>query len=85
MEFEAETDKLAKAASDKGLLIELGFLGYRKFILGKDVSDRQISDARLAFFAGAQHLYGSIMGILEEGEEATEADLLSAWRRSTRS
>jgi hypothetical protein len=30
---------------------------------------------RNAFFAGAQHVFGSIMQMLEPGEEATEKDL----------
>ena len=74
-EFDAEIAKLAKAATDKGLLVALGFLGFRRFFLGKDATDRQVADAQRAFYAGAQHLYGSIMGILEEGAEPTENDL----------
>jgi hypothetical protein len=30
---------------------------------------------RWVFFAGAQHLFGSIMGIMDPGEEPTDADL----------
>jgi hypothetical protein len=32
-------------------------------------------ELRMAFFGGAQHLFGSIMGILDPGEEPTEQDM----------
>ena len=35
----------------------------------------QIDEMRNAFFAGAQHLFASIMGILDPEAEVTEADL----------
>jgi hypothetical protein len=74
-EFQAEVDRLAKMAVDAGKLIELGFLSYRKYVLGKDSTDAQVKAARTAFFTGAQHLYGSIMGVLEEGTEPTDKDM----------
>lgn len=60
---------------DKGLLIEAGFVGYMAAVHPRGVSEMQFSETRLAFFAGAQHLFGSIMQILEPGSEPTEADL----------
>jgi hypothetical protein len=35
----------------------------------------QLEECKLAFFAGAQHLFGSLMTVVDPGEEPTEADL----------
>lgn len=35
----------------------------------------QIACMREAFYAGAQHLFGSIMGFLDPGDESTDRDL----------
>ena len=40
-----------------------------------DAGKQQLESMKEAFFAGAQHLFASIMGILEDGEEPTPADL----------
>ena len=74
-DFDREVDKLAKLATDKGLIIEAGFIGYRKFVMEADAGPFQVLETRRAFFAGAQHLFGSIMGILDPGSEPTDADL----------
>ena len=73
-EFQAEIDRLAKMATDAGRLVELGFLSFRQHMMKKDATDAQITAMRLAFFCGAQHLFGSIMGILDPGEEPTSKD-----------
>lgn len=67
-------NEYAKAANDKGLLIEAGWLSLKALWLHPDSPPDQVDMARHAFFAGAQHLFGSIMGILDPGEEPTEAD-----------
>jgi hypothetical protein len=67
-------NQFAKAASDKGLLIEAGWQALKAVWLHPDSPPEQVDQARQAFFAGAQHLFGSIMGILDPGEEPTEAD-----------
>ena len=35
----------------------------------------QLHEMRLAFFAGAQHLFASIMSVLDPGSEPTDADM----------
>lgn len=35
----------------------------------------QLREMRQAFFAGSQHLFGSIMSFLNSGEEPTDANL----------
>jgi hypothetical protein len=71
----AAADIYAKAAADKGLLIEAGWLGLKAVWLHPETPPSQEAELRQAFFAGAQHLYGSIMGMLDPGEEPTDADL----------
>ena len=66
---------IAKGASDKGLLIEAGWLAMAASSYPNGMTADQRDQLRTAFFAGAQHLFGAIMGILDPGEEATEADL----------
>ena len=41
----------------------------------KDAPAVQLREMQLAFMAGAEHLFSSIMGILDPGEEPTDADL----------
>lgn len=48
---------------------------YEPLVLSPDAPEVQRSECRIAFFAGAQHLFGSIMGILELEAEPTENDL----------
>lgn len=60
---------------DKGKLIEAGWVGLRLSAVPEDAGKTQLEEMRTAFFAGAQHLFGSIMGILDDDREPTEADL----------
>jgi hypothetical protein len=68
-------DKLTREATDAGKIIELGWLSYLAVVIPADAGDVQVSESRLAFFAGAQHLFSSIMNILDPGTEPTEQDL----------
>ena len=71
-----DIEKLTKDLTDKGLLIEAGFVALRHMAIVKDATDEQVDEMRSAFFAGAQHLFASIMSILDPGdEEPTENDL----------
>lgn len=68
-------NRVTKDASDQGRLIEVGWLSLRAMAIPDNASDIQVREMRKAFFAGAQHLYASIMGILDPGQEPTEADM----------
>lgn len=70
-----EVDKLCMELADRGKLIEAGFLSLRLTTIPSDAPEIQIREMRSAFFAGAQHLFGSIMGLLEGGDDATEGDI----------
>lgn len=60
---------------DKGKLIEAGFVGLRLAAIPEDAGKTQLEEMRNAFFAGAQHLFSSIMDIMDDDHEPTAADL----------
>jgi hypothetical protein len=68
-------DKLTQEMVDRGLLIESGWVALRLMTLPKDTPQAQLDDMRNAFFAGAQHLFGSIMSMLDPEDEPTDSDL----------
>jgi hypothetical protein len=68
-------ERLSRELTDKGKLIEAGFIGLRLAAIPLDAPATQIEEMRNAFFAGAQHLFSSIMTILEPDAEPTEKDL----------
>lgn len=73
--IDAIVDAACKEFVAKGRLIEAGWIGMRLTVIAKDAPQAQLDEMRMAFFAGAQHLFGSIMGILDPGEEPSHADL----------
>jgi len=74
-ELDAATQALTRKLADQGRLIEAGWVALRAMAVPKDAPQVQLDEMRQAFFAGAQHLFGSIMTIMEEGAEPTEKDL----------
>lgn len=60
---------------DQGKLIEAGWVGLRIAAIPLDAPKTQLEEMRNAFFAGARHLFTSIMTILEPGDEPTDVDL----------
>lgn len=68
-------DAITKDASNKGKLIEAGWLALVATTFPKDVSAVQYKEMRSAFFAGAHHLFASIMNVLDEDAEPTADDL----------
>lgn len=67
--------RLERELVDKGQLIEAGWVGLRIAAIAPDAGKVQLEEMRNAFFAGAQHLFSSIMGIMSDGQEITQADL----------
>jgi hypothetical protein len=68
-------ENLTKEFTDKGKIIEAGWLSLRYASIASNAPTIQIKEMRMAFFAGAQHLFGSIMSILDPGLEPTDVDL----------
>lgn len=71
----AYLERLTKELVDQGKLIEAGWIGLRLAAIHDDAPPMQLEEMRMAFFAGAQHLFGSVMSFLEDGEEPTDNDL----------
>lgn len=67
--------ELAKVATDKGQILELGWIAMLHYVVPKEAAETQVSEMRKAFFMGAEHLFASIMSILDPGAEPTEKDL----------
>lgn len=74
-DFSKIVDGFTKKFTDDGKLIEAGWQAYRMLSLPPNAPEIQVKECRLAYFFGAQHLFASIMGVLDEGSEPTEADL----------
>lgn len=68
-------EALTRRLADDGKLIEAGWVALRLSAIPLDASAVQLSEMRLAFMSGAQHLFASIMGMLDPGSDETPADL----------
>jgi hypothetical protein len=66
--------KLTRELIDRGKLVEAGWATMRVLVLPKDVSSTQVSEMRKAFFMGAEHVFTSIMTMLEMDREPTPLD-----------
>lgn len=73
--YEIAMEQLQRELANRGQLIEAGWVGLRQAWIPADAPPHQVQDLRWAFMAGAQHLFASIMTILDPGEKETEGDL----------
>lgn len=82
---------VTKGLADEGKLIESGFNVLRELMIPSNASEEQVTDMRIAYMAGAQHLWGSIMISLDPGTKETPGDLermdkihaeLESWRQT---
>lgn len=71
----AHLQRLERELVDKGKLIEAGWIGLRLAAVPDNASAVQLEEMRNAFFAGAQHLFSSMMSIMEPGSEPTANDI----------
>jgi hypothetical protein len=71
----AYLERLTRELADEGKLVESGWVSLRLMAIPENASALQLEEMRNAFFAGAQHVFGSMMAMFDEGEEATEADM----------
>lgn len=69
-------DALLRELSDRGQIVEGGWRAYEILTL-KDASEIQRSECRKAYFFGAEHVFMSMMGMLDSGPgtEPTELEL----------
>lgn len=68
-------EDLSRRLADEGKLIEAGWVAMRITMIPLDAPAVHLQEMRLVYMAGAQHLFASIMMILEPGTEATDADM----------
>jgi len=68
-------DDVTRQLTDEGKLIEAGWQGMRHMSIKDGAPEIQLVEMRVAFFAGAQHLFGSMMGVMEPGAEPTQKDM----------
>ena len=73
--IEAAASALTQKLMDDGKLIEAGFAAFARAVIPNDAPAIQRSEMRIAFVAGAEHVFSSIMNVLEEGEDPTANDL----------
>jgi hypothetical protein len=69
------TVALTRKLMDEGNLIEAGFAIFAASVIPKDAPQVQRDEMLLAFMAGAQHVFASIVTALDPGDDATDADL----------
>lgn len=70
-------DGVTRAAADGGSLIELGWAAHcAVFPISVQCQPMMMQQLKTAYYAGAQHLYASIMGAaLDPGRDETDGDL----------
>lgn len=71
-------DELIKRLVDQGKLVEAAFPGLRLGdtpLVPASATADEIENAKLIFMAGAQHVWASLMNILDPGDEPTPQDM----------
>lgn len=68
-------ETLSRRLADEGKLIEAGWVAMRLHAVPLNAPAIQLDNMRMAFMGGAQHLFFSIMTILDPGSEPTDADM----------
>lgn len=71
----AYLERLTRQLADDGRLLEAGWISLRLAAIPLDAPAIQLDEMHKAYMAGAQHLYASIMGFLDAGEEPTDDDM----------
>lgn len=68
-------EQTMRRLADEGKLVEAGWLGLRLAVGLENAPADQLREMRLAFLGGAQHLFSSVMTVLDPTSEPTDADL----------
>ena len=74
-DLQAAARKLTDDLADVGKIIVGGWEGFRLMVIPKGAPPVQVHEMRMAFFAGAQHLFSSIMAAMDSDREPTPRDL----------
>lgn len=68
-------DDVTAQLTEEGRLIEAGWRGLRALAIRPDAPPIQLEEMRMSFFAGAQHLFGSLFSIVGKGSMPNEDEL----------
>lgn len=68
-------ERLTTKLADEGKLIEAGWVAMRLTAIPLNAPANQLHEMRLAFMAWAQHLFASILGILDPEPTETPDDM----------
>jgi hypothetical protein len=68
-------EQLTKQLANDGKLIEAGWVALRLQAIPPNAPAIQLHEMRLAFMAGAQHLFASMVWMLDSGLEETPDDM----------
>jgi hypothetical protein len=68
-------ERLTKQLANEGKLIEAGWVAMRLAAIPDNAPAIQLQEMRLAYMAGAQHLFASMIAILDDDREPTDADM----------
>jgi hypothetical protein len=71
----AHLEHLTRKLADEGKLIEAGWVAMRLQAIPLNAPAGQLHEMRLAFMAGAQHLFASMMGMLDPEPTETPDDM----------
>jgi len=74
-EIRAAAGRVTIKLADEGRLIEAGWQALRAMAIKPNATEVQLKEMRFAFFAGAQHLFGSLSTIVGKRDTPTAADL----------
>jgi len=66
---------LTNQLAEQGRIIEGGWTGFAFLVLNRGLDPIKAMELRKAFYAGALHLFSSIMVMLDPGAEPSEKDL----------
>lgn len=66
---------MAKELLNQCKIVEGGFSGYKTHIFPSGLPPFQEEELRNAFFAGAQHLYGTMMAVFSEAGDPSDEDM----------
>jgi len=80
-EITAAIDEVTKKLVAEGKLIEAGFAAYIVVTWGTDalpaMTNTQLGMLRTAYFSGAQHLFASMMSMMDPGDDEPTGDDLA--------
>jgi hypothetical protein len=68
-------EEMVKRLADEGKLLEAGWVAMRRSPLLSHASGPMLEISRISYLAGCQHLFTSIMAMMDPGVMETENDL----------